>query len=397
MKPFRIDIPQSELDDLRRRLVNTRWSEDLPGVGWRRGVPQRYLRDMVEYWLNTYDWRAAERELNRLPQLTTTIDGATVHFLHVPSPEPDATPLIMTNGWPGSVAEFLDVIGPLTNPVAHGAPAEDAFHVVVPSIPGFGFSGPLREPGWGIPRIAKAWAELMHRLGYSRYGAQGGDFGSPISLEVGRIDPDHVIGVHTNMLSVFPSGDPKELAGLGPDDLARLGKLAQFDADGAGYMKLLSTRPQTVSYALNDSPVGLLAWVLERFKEWTGPAEVPDELIDRDQLLTNVMVYWLTGTAGSSSQLYYEVMESQRRAVAELSGDMLAGYREQPVAVPIGVAVFPYDCFTPVRRLADRDFSTIVHWREYPRGGHFPAMEVPDLFLAEVRAFFRSVRTRAAA
>ncbi len=392
MQPFTINIRQTELDDLRRRLAQTRWSPDLPETGWTRGVPLAYLKELVAHWLTSYDWRQAEARLNRLPQFTTTIDGANVHFVHVRSPEPAAVPLIMTHGWPGSVAEFLDVIGPLTNPAAYGGDPADAFHLVIPSIPGFGFSGPLPAAGWTIDRIAGAWVELMRRLGYERYGAQGGDFGSPISLAVGRLDPEHVLGVHSNMLTVFPSGDPAELEGLGEQDMARLGRLARFDADGSGYRKLLATRPQTVSYALNDSPAGQLAWIVERFKEWTDAA-VPDDVIDRDLLLTNVMIYWLTNTAGSSAQLYCEITEQQRRATEDPNAEMLAGYREQPLVVPLGVAVFPEDCILPIRRFADRDFSTITHWSEFDRGGHFPALEVPQLFVDDVRTFFRSLRT----
>ncbi|MFG3701401.1 epoxide hydrolase family protein [Micromonospora sp. NPDC047620] len=392
MQPFQINIRQTELDDLRRRLAQTRWSPDLPETGWARGVPLAYLKELVAHWLTSYDWRQAESRLNRLPQFTTSIDGTTVHFMHVRSPEPDALPLIMTHGWPGSVAEFLDVVGPLTNPAAYGGDRSDAFHLVIPSIPGFGFSGPLPAAGWTIDRIAAAWVELMRRLGYERYGAQGGDFGSPISLAVGRLDPEHVVGVHSNMLTVFPSGDPAELEGLSEQDMARLGRLARFDADGSGYRKLLSTRPQTVSYALNDSPAGQLAWIVERFKEWTD-AELPDDVIDRDLLLTNVMIYWLTNTAGSSAQLYCEITEQQRKATEDPNGDMLAGYREQPLTVPLGVAVFPEDCIVPIRRFADRDFSSITHWTEFDRGGHFPAMEVPELLVGDVRTFFRSLRT----
>jgi microsomal epoxide hydrolase len=392
VQPFQINIRQTELDDLRRRLAQTRWSPDLPETGWARGVPLAYLKDLVAHWLTSYDWRQAESRLNRLPQFTTTIDGTNVHFMHVRSPEPDALPLIMTHGWPGSVAEFLDVVGPLTNPAAYGGDRSDAFHLVIPSIPGFGFSGPLPAAGWTVDRIAAAWVELMRRLGYERYGAQGGDFGSPISLAVGRLDPEHVVGVHSNMLTVFPSGDPAELEGLSEQDMARLGRLARFDADGSGYRKLLSTRPQTVSYALNDSPAGQLAWIVERFKEWTD-AELPDEVIDRDLLLTNVMIYWLTNTAGSSAQLYCEITEQQRKATEDPNGDMLAGYREQPLTVPLGVAVFPQDCIVPIRRFADRDFPSITHWSEFERGGHFPAMEVPELLVGDVRTFFRSLRT----
>ncbi|HEX6870838.1 MAG TPA: epoxide hydrolase [Micromonosporaceae bacterium] len=393
MLPFRINIPQSELDDLRRRIAHTRWSPDVPSVGWSRGVPQAYLRDLVDYWLTTYDWRTEEARLNRLPQFTTEIDGTKVHYVHVRSPEPNAIPLIVTHGWPGSVAEFLNVVGPLTNPAAHGGNPAHAFHLVIPSLPGYGFSGPLREPGWNISRIARAWAELMRRLGYERYGTQGGDFGSPISLELGRVDPEHVMGVHVNMLAVFPSGNPAELADLSEQDMGRLAGLSKFDSDGSGYLKLLSTRPQTVSYAMNDSPVGLLAWVVERFKEWTAPHGSLDDALDRDLLLTNVMIYWLTNTIGSSGQLYYEIMDAQRKAAAASGGkDMLSGHKEAPITVPVGVAVFPNDCFVPVRRLAERDISTIVHWSEFDRGGHFAAMEVPHLYIDDVRAFFHSLK-----
>ncbi|MBM2620096.1 epoxide hydrolase [Actinoplanes sp. LDG1-06] len=392
MQPFEINVRQSELDDLRRRLAQTRYAPDLPGVGWSRGVPQDYLRELVTHWLTSYDWRQAEAELNRYPQFTTTIDGQNVHFLHVRSPEPGALPLVLTHGWPGSVAEYLDVIGPLTDPVAYGGRAEDAFHLVIPSIPGFGFSGPLTEPGWHIGRVAAAWAELMRRLGYDRYGVQGGDFGSPISLAVGRLEPKQVVGVHCNMLTVFPSGDPAEMAALAAGDQERLAGLARFDADGSGYRKLYSSRPQTVAYALNDSPAGHLAWILERFREWTG-AETPDQLIHRDRILTTVMIYWLTQTAGSSAQMYYEITQAQQAITGNADGDMLDGYREDALEVPLGVAVFPFDCFNPVRAFADRDFSTITHWTEFDRGGHFPALDVPDLFIDDVRAFFRTVRS----
>ncbi|MGW4131675.1 MULTISPECIES: epoxide hydrolase family protein [Amycolatopsis] len=391
MRPFQLDVPESQLEDLRQRIAATRWSPDVPGIGWERGVPREYLEKLADYWRTGYDWRAVEARLNAIPQYVTEIDGANVHFVHVRSPEPNAKPLIVTHGWPGSFVEFLDVIGPLTDPVAHGGGPDEAFHLVIPAIPGFGFSGPLPEAGWTVARIAKAWAELMRRLGYERYGAQGGDFGSVISLELGRVDPEHVIGVHSNMLAVFPSGDPAELADLSEQDQARLGRLARFDTEDSGYLKLLSTRPQTPAYALNDSPVGQLAWIVERFKEWTTPDGVPEDVLDRDALLTNVMIYWLTGTAGSSGHLYYEVLDQQKQQMSAQSAGMLEGHRELPLTVPVGVAVFPNDCFLPIRRLADRDIETIVHWHEFDRGGHFPAMEVPDLYVDEVRTFFHSL------
>ncbi|WP_433241316.1 epoxide hydrolase family protein [Streptosporangium sp. CA-135522] len=382
MRPFRIEIPQTDLDDLNRRIADTRWPDELPGVGWDRGVPAGYLKELAEYWRTSYDWRAAEAKLNAHPQFVTEIDGADVHFLHVRSPEPDATPLLLTHGWPGSVAEFLDVIGPLSDPRAHGGDPADAFHLVIPSIPGYGFST-LRETGWNVPRIAKAWAELMRVLGYDRYVAQGGDAGSVISLELGRTDPEHVIGVHVNMLMTFPSGDPAEFADLSETDQARLGKLSQFDADLSGYMKIQATRPQTLSYGLNDSPIGQLAWIVEKFREWTDSAKVPEDAVDRDQLLTIVSIYWLTATAGSSAQFYYEGAEGVRQAAN--------GILPPPVTVPVGVAVFPHDIFVPLRRLADRDLPNITHWTEFDRGGHFAAMEQPALLAGDIQAFVRSL------
>ena len=388
MDPFRIEIPQAELDDLRRRIAATRWPDCGPSVGWERGVPTDYLRELAGHWLDDYDWRAAEAALNRHPQFTTTIDGATVHFLHVRSPEPDALPLVLTHGWPSSVAEFEKVIGPLTDPVAHGGDAADAFDLVIPSIPGYGFSRPLPDAGWNPSRVAAAWIELMGRLGYERYAAQGGDWGSWVSLEIGRSDPDHVVGVHTNTLYTFPSGDPEELADLSEQDQARLGMLAHFEADGAGYFKLLGTRPVTPSYGLTDSPVGQLAWIVEKFKEWTIPAERPEDVLDRDQMLTTATIHWLTGTAGSAAQMYYEV-EQQR--LAAMSG--AAGGPPPPIEVPVGVAVFPDDAILPLRKLAERDLAKIAGWTEYDRGGHFPAMEVPDVFVTELQTFFRALRT----
>jgi microsomal epoxide hydrolase len=384
MQPFRIDIPQADLDDLHRRIADTRWPDELPDVGWDRGVPVGYLKDLAEYWRTTYDWRAAEARLNAYPQFITEIDGADIHFVHVRSPEPDALPLLLTHGWPGSVAEFLDVIGPLSDPRAHGGDPADAFHLVIPSIPGYGFSRPLPEAGWDVPRIANAWAELMWRLGYDRYAAQGGDAGSPISLALATIHPEHVVGVHVNMLMTFPSGDPAEFAGLSESDQARLGMLVRFDQHLSGYMKIMATRPQTLSYGLTDSPVGQLAWIAEKFLEWTDAKTVPEDAVDRDQLLTIVSIYWLTATAGSSAQFYYEGADAVRAAVA--------GAKPPPVTVPVGVAVFPNDIFVPIRRFADRDLPTISHWTEFDRGGHFAALEQPELLVGDIRTFFRTLR-----
>jgi epoxide hydrolase len=384
MRPFRIEIPQAELDDLHRRLADTRWPDELPDVGWERGVPLSYLQELAEYWRTEFDWRAAEARLNTFPQFTTEIDGATVHYLHVRSPEPDAMPLVLTHGWPGSFAEFVDVIGPLTDPRAHGGDPADAFHVVVPSIPGYGFSRPLPSTGWDVPRIANAWAELMTRLGYERFGAQGGDAGSPISLVLAAIHPDRVIGVHVNMLMTFPSGDPAEFENLTEIDQQRLGLLMRFDQDLSGYMKVQQTRPQTLAYGLNDSPVGQLAWIIEKFREWTDSEKVPEDAIDRDKLLTNVAIYWFTQTAGSSAQFYFEGAPAVRAAIAGAAGP--------PVPAPVGVAIFPRDIFQPIRSFAHRDLQNITRWTEFDRGGHFAALEQPQLLTDDVRAFFRTVR-----
>ena len=385
MEPFRIEIPQADLDDLHRRLDSTRWPGELPGVGWSRGVPLGYLKELAEYWRTSYDWRAAEAQLNQFPQFTTVIDGANVHLLHVRSPEPQALPLLLTHGWPGSVAEFLDVIGPLTDPGAHGGDPADAFHLVIPTIPGYGFSGPTGQPGWNFARIATAWAELMRRLGYDRYAAQGGDVGALISLTLAGMHPEHLAGVHVNFLITPPPGDPSQLAGLSEPEQARLGRMSQFVAERSGYMKLQSTRPQTLAYGLTDSPVGQLAWVVEKFREWTDSAKVPEDAVDRDKLLTNVMLYWLTATAGSSAQLYVETAELLPIAAVPPPSP-------PPLTVPLGVAVFPHDIVLPIRRFADRAFPTIVQWTEFDRGGHFAAMEEPDLFAGDLRAFARTLK-----
>ena len=376
VRPFRIDIPQADLDDLRDRLARTRWPDELSGGGWSRGVPLAYLRELAEYWRGTYDWRAQEARLNEFPQFTTSIDGQNVHFLHVRSPEPGALPLIITHGWPGSVAEFIDVIGPLTDPRSHGGDPADAFHVVAPSIPGFGFSGPTTEAGWNVRRIATAWAELMRRLGYKRYGAQGGDWGSGISRDLGIIDADHLAGVHLNMLLTFPPGDPSQLD-LTDDEKARLARLTRFNKELSGYSMIQSTRPQTLAYGLTDSPAGQLAWIVEKFKDWTDSQEVPEDAVDRDQMLTNVMMYWLTGTANSSARLYHEAAASWGRV--------------EPSTTPTGVAVFPHDISMSIPRFAEQN-NNIVYWSEFDRGGHFAAMEEPDLLVGDVRTFFRSLR-----
>jgi pimeloyl-ACP methyl ester carboxylesterase len=377
IRTFNIDVPQADLDDLRERLANTRWPVEVPGVGWTRGVPVDYLKGLAEYWRTGYDWRVHEKQLNDIPQFTTEIDGQDIHFLHVRSPEADALPLLVNHGWPGSVAEFLKIIGPLTDPRSHGGDPADAFHLVIPSMPGFGFSGPTTSPGWGSKRMATAFAELMTRLGYERYGAQGGDFGALVAPDLGRVAPEHVVGVHVNAATVgfIPFGEV-DTDGLTDVELARLERMNDFLNEGNGYFQIQATRPHTLAFGLADSPAGQLAWIVDKFKEWTHPATgLPEESVDRDHLLTNVMLYWLTNTAGSAAQIYYESMHS--------------GEWPTPSAVPTGVAVFAEDI--TIRRFAEQG-NNIVHWSDFETGGHFAAMEVPDLLVGDVRTFFRALR-----
>jgi pimeloyl-ACP methyl ester carboxylesterase len=375
-KPFRSHVPQADLDSLRDRLARTRWPDELPGVGWSYGVSKRYLVELVEHWCTGYDWREHEARLNQVPQFTTEIDGQRVHFLHLRSPEPDATPLLITHGWPSTVYDFLDVLGPLTDPRSHGGDPADAFHVVAPSVPGFAFSGPTRQTGWGVGRIARAWAELMRRLGYDRYGAQGGDFGSIVSPELGRIDPEHVLGVHVNALAnAATPTDPSELDSLSEADREQARQNQAWWSRHSGYAAQMSTRPQTLAYALNDSPAGQLAWNLEWFVDFD-PTATEQTPVDRDAILTNVTIFWLTGTAGSAARLYLE------------AGPEAWGQRPAPSPVPTGVACFPGD--HAIRGLAELS-NTITHWTRHPRGGHFASLQAPDLLVADIREFFRGL------
>jgi epoxide hydrolase len=366
---YRVDIPQPELDDLRARLERVRWPDELPGVGWDYGVPLDYVRELVDYWRTGFDWRAHERRLNAQPQFTTTIDGQHVHFVHVRSPEPNALPLICTHGWPMSVFEYLDLIGPLSDPRAHGGDPADAFHVVVPSIPGVAFSGPTTEPGWDTRRVARAWVELMARLGYERYGAHGNDGGSQISPEVGRYDGERVVGVHVTQLFSFPSGDSAEFANMSNEDMAAMKFLEEFTAKGGlAYNAYQSAQPQTLAYALQDSPAGWLAWVTQLFGRAVGP----------DYILVNASAYWLTNTIGSSIRRYYAEAHGQERPT-------------EPTTTPTGVAMFAED-FQSIRRFAHRDHSNIVSWNRYDRGSHFAPHDAGDLLLADIRSFFRALR-----
>ena len=366
--PFRIDVPQVDLDDLADRLARTRWTDEPAGADGAYGVPLGQVRRLVEYWRSGYDWRAWEARINRYPQFTTEIDGQRIHFLHVRSPEPAAFPLILTHGWPGSIVEFLDLVGPLTDPAAHGGDPADAFHLVIPSLPGFGFSGPTTDRGWRTTRTAAAWVELMARLGYDRYGAAGNDAGSMVSPEVGRLAPDRVAGVHVTQVFSFPSGDPAEFEDMSPEDLAMLGKLQWFLDNKFSFNQLHSQQPQTLAHALADSPAGLLGWNLQLFGE-----------VDDDFVLTNVALYWLTNTAGSSIRFYYE----DATAAAEPDG---------PTTVPLGLGGVADD-FHGVRRFAERDHANVAQWHVFDEpGGHYAAHTIPGVVAADLRGFFRGLR-----
>ncbi|MEE8599731.1 epoxide hydrolase family protein [Euzebya tangerina] len=388
--PFTIDIADSALDDLTDRLARTRWPTPLAGDGWDRGVPVPYLRELAEYWRTGYDWRVHEARVAALPHFTTTVEAQPIHFVHVRSDQPDALPLLLTHGWPGSFLEFLDVIGPLTDPASHGGNPADAFDVVIPSMPGFGFSPAPTTPGWTSDRMAAAYAVLMDRLGYDHYGTQGGDFGAFIAPAVGRAAPDRVVGAHVNAATYgfIPWGpvDDDERATLSEVERARLDRLARWTDEGMGYFHLQNTKPQTLSYGLADSPVAQLAWMIEKFQAWTHPApDLPEAAIERDTLLTHVTLYWLTNTGGTSAAAYYEDAHSGwEEADADQASDGEAG------AVPLGVAVFAEDI--AIRRYAEGSNPTITHWSDIDVGGHFAAMEVPDVFVDDVRTFFRELR-----
>src|SRR3712207_1990783 len=391
LRPFCMDIPQADLDDLKNRLARTRWPDELPGVGWSRGVALDYLKELAEYWADGFDWRKQEEKLNEFPQFITTIDGQAIHFLHVRSPEPDALPLILTHGWPSSPVEFLKVIGPLADPRAHGGDPSDAFHVVIPSLPGYGFSTPVREAGWGnLFRVDRAWAELMGRLGYERYAVQGTDVGAGVAGMLAMVGPERVVGMHlTGTAAGMPFGPSVDIDGLAEADRARGERFNEFQTDGLGYLHMQATRPQTLAYSLSDSPVGQLAWIVEKFQEWTDPAaKLPEDAVDRDQMLTNVSIYWFTGAGASSAHATFEGMQAWREMTTGQSQEADTHESERSVP-PTGVAVFAAD--TTIRSLMDPT-GEIKHWSEFDRGGHFPAMEAPDLLAEDIRTYFRNLR-----
>jgi pimeloyl-ACP methyl ester carboxylesterase len=371
IRPFRIETPQAALDDLRDRLARTRWPRQLPRAEWSRGVPVGYLQELAEHWRTTYDWRRHEARLNEFPQYMTEIDGQDVHFVHVRSSEPDALPLIITHGWPNSIVEFTELIAPLTDPRSHGGDPSRAFHVVAPSIPGFAFSEPPRESGWNVTRVARIWVELMNRLGYARYGVQGGDLGAYIAPEVAKMAPDRVVGVYVNGGIGFPT--EADVPEMDEEERAQYALMREWAGGGVDHHALLRAAPQTFGYGWHDSPVALLAWMIQKFQEFTVTVDLPEKAIDRDLILTNVTLYWLTGTSGSSSWFMYE---SSRFS-----------WPEGQFVVPTGVYRGP----PGIRRLAERH-NNIVHWPESNPGGHFVALEVPDALAGDLRRFFGGLR-----
>jgi epoxide hydrolase len=376
IEPFRPPIDDAQLDDLRERLARTRWPEAETVDDWSQGIPLAYVQELCRYWAQEYDGHRVLRRMDAAGQFRTEIDGLGIHFLHARSPHPDALPLLLTHGWPGSVVEFLNVIEPLTDPVAHGGDAADAFHVVCPSLPGYGFSDKPTATGWGIPHIAGAWAQLMARLGYDRYGAQGGDWGAMVTMAMAQIDQPHLAGIHLNMptiarAAVAEAGTPTA------DEQASLDAYVEHRRHGTGYSTQQSTRPQTLGYGLVDSPAAQCAWIVEKFWAWMDCDGHPENVVSRDELLDNVMLYWLPGTGASSARLYWESFAERDERIIE---------------VPVGCSIFPKEIFPISRRWAEYRFKDLRYWNELERGGHFAALEQPAVFVDELRAFFRLVR-----
>ena len=378
IQPFTIDVPNELLDDLRARLRNTRWPERELVDDWTQGTPLAYVQEVCEYWADGYDWRAREALLNRFDQFTMPVEELSdpgLHFVHVRSPHPDAMPLLITHGWPGSIVEFHKVIEPLTDPTKHGGDAADAFHVVAPSLPGFGFSGKPTATGWGIHKIGALFADLMATLGYDRYVAQGGDWGSAVTTVIGGTDVDHCAAVHVTLAM---SASPQLDGAPTPEEQRALDGMTYYAEWDSGYSKQQSTRPQSVGYGLVDSPAAQAAWVLEKFWAWTDCDGHPENVLSRDELLDNVMLYWINGNGASSARIYWESFGK--------------GPRPAPVTIPSGFTVYPKEIFPPVRRWVEDNFTDIRYWNEQPRGGHFAAFEIPELFVDDLRACFRQFR-----
>jgi pimeloyl-ACP methyl ester carboxylesterase len=382
LEEFRVEIPEGALRDLRERLEHTRWPESETVSDWSQGVPLDYIRELCGYWADGYDWRATEARLNALPQFRTELDGLGIHFIHVRSRHPDALPLVITHGWPGSIVEFLKVIEPLTDPTAHGGTPADAFHVVCPSLPGYGFSDKPEQPGWGVERIAASWTQLMARLGYRRYGAQGSDWGTSISASIGQQDPEHVVGIHLTPPLAPP--DPATFADLTAGERAALASLQHSADSDSGYYQEHATRPQTIGYALVDSPAALCAWIIEKFWAWTDCDGRIENVLTRDELLDNLMLYWLPRTGASSARLYWE-------SFGQVS-EWISGPTVDTITVPTGCSIFPKELQRPSRRWAERRFTDIRYWNEPEKGGHFAAFEQPQLFVHEVRSCFAQLQ-----
>jgi len=375
IRPFRIAVPQTALDDLRRRLAATRWPDPEIVSDTTQGVQEKRLRALVDYWRSKYDWRKVEAQLNALPQYITKIDGVDIHFLHIRSKHPNALPLLMTHGWPGSVVELLKVVGPLTDPTAHGGRAEDAFHLVLPSLPGYGFSGRPQTTGWGRHRVAEVWHKLMQRVGYTQYVAQGGDWGAVVTQAMGHQAPKGLMGIHINMPAVVPKTLPDKLT---EREQAAMDALNKFFSNGAGYAQIQATRPQTIGYALADSPVGQAAWIYEKLAAWTDSGGNPETVLTRDEMLDDITLYWLTNTATSSARFYWENSDLAFFAVE--------------IDIPVGVTVFPGEIYRAPKSWAQLCYHKLIYWNEVDKGGHFAAFEQPALFARELRAAFAPLR-----
>jgi pimeloyl-ACP methyl ester carboxylesterase len=371
IRPFTIEVPDAAIEDLRDRLARTRWPDAEPVDDWSQGIPLAYTQELCDYWATEYDWRRFESEINAYDNFLTEIDGVDIHFLHVRSPHEDATPMVLTHGWPGSVEEFMQVIEPLTNPTEHGGTADDAFHLVIPSLPGYGWSGKPTEPGKGIAWIATAWNTLMVRLGYDSYVAQGGDWGSAVTTFIGMQDLGNARAIHTNMPVAGPT--PESLADPTPQEAAALEGLGHYDKWDSGYSKQQSTRPQSLGYGLVDSPAGQCAWIAEKMWAWTDNDGHPESALTRDQILDNISIYWFTASGASSARLYWE---------------SFADFGSGEVTVPTGCSIYPKEIIRCSRRWAEQRYQNIQYWNELDKGGHFAAWEQPDLFVAEMRAAF---------
>jgi pimeloyl-ACP methyl ester carboxylesterase len=373
--PFKVHVPQAALDDLKKRLATTRWPDKEPVTDWSQGAPLAKAQALVEYWRTHYDWRRVESTLNGLPQFRTQIDSLGIHFIHVRSKDENALPVILTHGWPGSILEFLQVIGPLVDPMAHGGKADDAFHVVIPSLPGFGFSDRPTEPGWRLPRIASAWAVLMTRLGYSHYVAQGGDWGAGVTSWMAKQRPSGLAAIHLNLPILFPPPPPPP-GGYAAAEQQALDHLGKYASDASGYASIQGTRPQTLGYGLADSPVGQAMWIYEKLQGWSDNKD--GEAISTDRMLDDITLYWLTGTAASSARLYYESFAKD--------------FARMPLDLPVAVSIFKGDFFAPPKTWGDQTYSKLFYWNEVPKGGHFAALEQPELFVAELRKSFAQMR-----